>query len=359
MLEEMLPRLEQVEKRYEELSVQMQDPQVFSDPRRMQQVAKERKGLEKLVQSFRELRRLDGEIAEYRQAQRSPDRELQALAEQELPQLESKRAELIEQIKILLIPRDPLDEKNIILEIRSGTGGEEASLFAADLLRMYLRYAESKGWRTEVMSTSRSEKGGIKEVSVMLSGEAVYSHLKWEGGVHRVQRVPVTEAQGRIHTSTVTVAVLPEADEIDIQLDERDLEISVMRAGGPGGQGVNTTDSAVRIVHKPTGITIHCQDERSQIKNKEKAKKILRARLYEIELNKQHEQQSSQRRSMVGSGERAEKIRTYNFPQNRVTDHRIGLTLHQLDRIMDGDLDELLEALKTHYQMEALQGKNS
>jgi peptide chain release factor 1 len=353
----MLPRLQEVERRFEELSAEMQNPQVFSDPRKLQQVARERKGLEKLVSSWRELRRLDQEIDEYRQAERGEDRELATLAAGELPGLEQKRVALLEEIRVLLLPRDPLDEKNTMLEIRSGTGGEEASLFAADLLRMYLRYAESRRWKTEIMNASRSATGGIKEVVVLLSGDAVYSHLKWEGGVHRVQRVPVTESQGRIHTSTVTVAVLPEADEIDIQLDERDLDISVMRAGGPGGQGVNTTDSAVRIVHKPTGITIHCQDERSQIKNKEKAKKILRARLYEMELSRRHQEQSEQRRSMVGSGERAEKIRTYNFPQNRVTDHRIGLTLHKLDRVMDGALDELLEALKTHYQMEALQGK--
>ncbi len=359
MLEEMLPRLQEVERRFEELSAEMQDPQVFSDPRKLQQVARERKGLEKLVNSWRELHRLDQEIEEYRQAERGEDRELADLAAGELPALEQKRVALLEEIRVLLLPRDPLDEKNTMLEIRSGTGGEEASLFASDLLRMYLRYAESRRWKTEIMNASRSATGGIKEVVVLLSGDAVYSHLKWEGGVHRVQRVPVTESQGRIHTSTVTVAVLPEADEIDIQLDERDLDISVMRAGGPGGQGVNTTDSAVRIVHKPTGIAIHCQDERSQIKNKEKAKKILRARLYEMELSRRHQEQSEQRRSMVGSGERAEKIRTYNFPQNRVTDHRIGLTLHKLDRVMDGALDELLEALKTHYQMEALQGKTT
>jgi len=353
----MFAKLAEVEQRFLELSRQLEDPRVYSDPRRLQQLGRERKALEPVVEAWRRYRQLQQEIEEYREALRGKDAELSELAEQELPGLERQLEQVEEELKVLLLPRDPLDEKNIMLEIRAGTGGEEAALFAADMLRMYLRFAESRGWSSEIMSSSPSSSGGYKEVVVALAGEAVYSHLKYEGGVHRVQRVPVTESMGRIHTSTVTVAVLPEADEVDVELDDKDLEISVMRAGGPGGQHVNTTDSAVRIVHIPTGITVHCQDERSQLKNKAKARKILRARLYELELQKQQAEQTAQRRSMVGTGERAEKIRTYNFPQNRVTDHRIGLTLHKLDRILEGDLDELLEALKTHFQAEALKGE--
>ncbi len=355
----MFSKLDQVVQRFKELSAQLEDPNVYADQARVQKIAKERKGLEEIVVTYQEYTRLEKEIADNVDLQKGSDRELASLAAEELPGLQARLADLEGRLKAQLMPKDPLDEKNILLEIRGGTGGEEAALFAADLFRMYTRYAERHDWKVEVMSQSEASAGGLKEIIVLLSGERVYSHLKFEGGVHRVQRVPATEAQGRIHTSTVTVAVLPEADEVDVALEEKDLDISVCRAGGPGGQGVNTTDSAVIIVHIPTGLTVRCQDERSQQKNKAKAKKILLARLLEIKLREQEAQVTESRRRMVGSGERAEKIRTYNFPQNRVSDHRIGLTLHKLDRIMDGDLDELLDALKTHFQAEALKGSNS
>jgi peptide chain release factor 1 len=349
-------KLDEVVQRFEELTEQLQDQSVYADPPRLQQITRERKSLEEVVDTYREYRKVESEIEGNTQLLRGDDKELAALAEEELPELRGRLSELKEKLKVLLVPKDPLDEKNILLEIRAGTGGEEAALFAADLFRMYQRYAEGNGWKLEVMSESQASAGGLKEIIALLSGDRVYSHLKFEGGVHRVQRVPVTESQGRIHTSTVTVAVLPEADEVDVSLDSKDLEISVSRAGGPGGQGVNTTDSAVRITHIPSGITVHCQDERSQIKNKAKAKKILLARLYDMKLAEQQADRTEQRRSMVGSGERAEKIRTYNFPQNRVTDHRISMTLKKLDRFIEGDLDEMLDALKAYFQAEALGG---
>ena len=352
----MFDKLDEVVRRFEELTEQLQDQSVYSDPQKLQQVTRERKSLQEVVDTYREYRKVESEIEGSKQLIDGDDRELAALAEEELTGLEERLPDLKERLKLLLVPKDPLDEKNILLEIRAGTGGEEAALFAADLFRMYQRYGEGRGWKLEVMSESQASAGGLKEIIALISGEGVYSHLKYEGGVHRVQRVPVTESQGRIHTSTVTVAVLPEADEVDVSLDNKDLEISVSRAGGPGGQGVNTTDSAVRITHIPSGITVHCQDERSQIKNKAKAKKILLARLYEMKLAEQQADRTEQRRSMVGSGERAEKIRTYNFPQNRVTDHRIAMTLKKLDRFIEGDLDEMLDAIKAYFQAEALGG---
>jgi peptide chain release factor 1 len=352
----MFDKLEEVVERFEKLTEQLQDQAVYADPQKLQQVTRERKSLQEVVDTYREYKKVEMEIEGNNQLLRGDDKELAALAEEELPDLQKRLSDLKERLKVLLLPKDPLDEKNILLEIRAGTGGEEAALFAADLFRMYQRYGEGHGWKLEVMSESLASAGGLKEIIALLSGERVYSHLKYEGGVHRVQRVPVTESQGRIHTSTVTVAVLPEADEVDVSLQDKDLEISVSRAGGPGGQGVNTTDSAVRITHIPTGITVHCQDERSQIKNKAKAKKILLARLYDMKLAEQQADRTEQRRSMVGSGERAEKIRTYNFPQNRVTDHRISMTLKKLDRFIEGDLDEMLDALKAHFQAEALGG---
>jgi peptide chain release factor 1 len=276
------------------------------------------------------------------------------MANEEIARMEPELVRIEEELKVLLLPKDPLDEKNIVLEIRAGTGGDEATLFAAEVFRMYTRYAESQRWRVEVTSASESSVGGLKEVIALISGNKVYSHLKYESGVHRVQRVPATEQQGRVHTSAITVAVLPEADDVEIKLEAKDVRIDTFCSSGPGGQSVNTTYSAVRLTHLPTGLVVSCQDEKSQIKNRAKAERVLRSRLYEIELEKQQEQIGAERRSMVGSGDRSEKIRTYNFPQNRVTDHRIGLTLHQLDLVMEGRLDPLINALTNHYQTEKL-----
>jgi peptide chain release factor 1 len=298
--------------------------------------------------AFNEWREVDRKIKEDKEALGDPD--LRALAEEELPTLEKRAASLEDSIKLLLLPSDPNDKKNVILEIRSGEGGEEAALFAYDLFRMYTRFAEKERWKVEILNVSESQTGGYKEVIASVSGAAVYSKLRFEGGVHRVQRVPTTETQGRIHTSTATVAVLPEAEDVEVQIDDKDLKIDIAASGGPGGQGVNTTNSAVQIMHLPSGMIVKCQDERSQLKNKAKALKILRARLLDIEHERQDAAISAERRTMVGSGERSQKIRTYNFPQNRVTDHRIGLTLHKLDRIVEGDLDELISQLRTHRQ---------
>jgi peptide chain release factor 1 len=306
-----------------------------------------------VVAAFGRLRDLERRIAEDRDALADP--ELAELAQAELPGLERDRERIEGDIQVLLLPKDPNDARNTVIEIRSGEGGEEAALFAADLYRMYCRYADAKRWKVEVLSLSEASAGGYKEVIALITGQDVYSHLRFEAGVHRVQRVPVTEAQGRIHTSTATVAVLPEADDVDVHIDERELEISIAASGGPGGQGVNTTNSAVQIKHIPTGMIVKCQDERSQLKNKAKALKVLRSRLLELEQRRQEEAQTAERRSMVGTGERAQKVRTYNFPQNRVTDHRIGLTLHKLERIVEGDLDELIAALRAHRQAELLQ----
>ena len=283
-----------------------------------------------------------------------PDPELRQMANDEIARLEPELARIEEELKVLLLPKDPIDEKNVVLEIRAGTGGDEATLFAAEIFRMYSRYAESQRWSVEVTSASESAVGGLKEVIALVSGNKVYSQLKYESGVHRVQRVPATEQQGRVHTSAITVAVLPEADEVEIKLEAKDIRIDTFCSSGPGGQSVNTTYSAVRITHLPTGLIVSCQDEKSQIKNRAKAERVLRSRLYEMELEKQQEQIGAERRSMVGSGDRSEKIRTYNFPQNRVTDHRIGLTLHQLDLVMEGRLDPLIDALTTYYQTEKL-----
>jgi peptide chain release factor 1 len=301
-----------------------------------------------LIESYERYLKVKGQIHDDREALNDPD--LRDLVLEELPGLEKALVELEAKISILLLPSDPNDARNTLLEIRSGTGGEEAALFAADLFRMYGRYAERRGFRLEVMSTSPSEHGGIKEIIALVTGERVYSELRFEGGVHRVQRVPETEAQGRVHTSTATVAVLPEAEEVDVQLRDEDLQISIAAAGGPGGQGVNTTNSAVQVLHKPTGMIVKCQDERSQIKNKARALKVLRSRLLEREQSRVQELEAVERRGMVGSGERAEKIRTYNYPQNRITDHRVGLTLHKLDAIIDGDLTELIQVLKNERQ---------
>jgi peptide chain release factor 1 len=331
------------------------DPTVLANRKDFARLAKERSDLEELVATYRHWKKLREDIEEHKALLDGADLELRDMAKAELPELRQRAEEVEARLKLLLLPKDPNDEKNVVLEIRAGTGGEEASLFAAELFRMYSHYAESRKWRIEVLSANPTGLGGFKEIISLVEGRGVYSRLKYEGGVHRVQRVPVTEASGRIHTSAVTVAVLPEADEVEVQIDEaKDLRIDVFRSSGPGGQSVNTTDSAVRVTHLPTGLVVACQDEKSQHKNKAKALKILRARLLERAQERQHAEQAESRRSMVGSGDRSERIRTYNFPQGRVTDHRINLTLYTLDRVLDGDADELLDALTTHYQAEAL-----
>jgi len=353
----MLPedKLQALSARFHDLTDLLCQPEVVADGARFTMLSRERAETEPIVQAYERYLKVSNQILEDREALKDP--ELRDMVLEELPELERAQTALEQELSILLLPRDPNDARNTLLEIRSGTGGEEAALFAADLFRMYGRYAERRGFRMEVMSTSLSDQGGIKEIIALVSGDRVYSELRFEGGVHRVQRVPETEAQGRVHTSTATVAVLPEAEDVDVQLREEDLQISIAAAGGPGGQGVNTTNSAVQVLHKPTGIIVKCQDERSQIKNKARALKVLRSRLLEREQRAQQEAEAQERRGMVGSGERAEKIRTYNFPQNRVTDHRIGLTLHKLDAIIDGDLAELITALKNEHQAALLEAQ--
>jgi len=356
----MFERLATIEKTYEDLTQQMTDPAVISDQSRYTKVAKQHRELEPVVEKYRALRKLDDDIAGAHEILReTTDAEMRELAEVEVADLEARRAAAESELKVLLLPKDPNDEKNVILEVRAGTGGEEACLFAAEILRMYARYAERQGWRFQVTDSSETGLGGIQKAEAIIEGDRVYSKLKHESGVHRVQRVPQTEASGRIHTSAVTVAVLPEAEEVDIKIDPKDLRIDTFCSSGPGGQSVNTTYSAVRITHLPTNTVVSMQDEKSQIKNKDKAMRVLRSRLLEMEQQKQQEAISAERRSQVGSGDRSEKIRTYNFKENRVTDHRIGYTSHQLNLMMEGEIDGLIEALVTHYQAEKLRAETA
>jgi peptide chain release factor 1 len=353
----MIDRLEQMEQRYDELSTQLGLPEVISDHEKYQKAGRALRELQEPVAKFRELKQVRQGLAEARAMLADPD--MKAMAEEEIASLEPREPVLEEEIKVLLLPKDPNDEKNVILEIRAGTGGDEASLFCAEVFRMYQRFAEQHRWKIELLSLSESGVGGYKEVIAIIEGERVYSQMKWESGVHRVQRVPATETQGRVHTSAITVAVLPEAEDVDVKIEAKDIRIDTFCSSGPGGQSVNTTYSAVRITHLPTNTVVSCQDEKSQIKNREKGMRVLRSRLYEMEMDRQNAELAKERKQMVGTGDRSEKIRTYNFPQNRLTDHRIGLTLHQLDLVMEGRLQPIVDALITHYQAEQLKADNT
>ena len=353
----MFAKLEGLEKKYMELEQALAQPDVYNDQDQYRKLTKAHADLRDVVELFRRHRSLTQELEENKQLLHDSDPDIKAMAQEEIAAAEAELPELEHKIKVLLLPKDPLDEKNTILEIRAGTGGEEAALFAADLFRMYTRYAEIKGWKVEIMSESPSDSGGYKEIICLISGDRVYSHLKFEAGTHRVQRVPATETQGRIHTSAATVAVMPEAEEVDVDIRPEDLRIDVYRASGAGGQHVNKTESAVRITHIPTGVVVTCQDEKSQHKNKARAMKVLASRILQAEREKQHSEQAADRKSQVGSGDRSERIRTYNFPQGRVTDHRVNLTLYSLDRFMDGDIEGMIEALAAQAQAEALRAE--
>jgi len=352
-----IDRLEQMERRYDELSEQMGLPEVIGDHEKYQKAGRALRELTEPVAKYRELKEVRAGLEEARLMLADPD--MKEMAEEEIASLAPREPQLLDEIKVLLLPKDPNDEKNVILEIRAGTGGDEASLFAAEIFRMYQRFAEQHKWKIEMLSMSESGVGGFKEVIAIIEGERVYSQMKWESGVHRVQRVPATETQGRVHTSAITVAVLPEAEEVDVKIEMKDIRIDTFCSSGPGGQSVNTTYSAVRITHIPTNTVVSCQDEKSQIKNREKGMRVLRSRLYEQEMDRQNAELAQARKSQVGSGDRSEKIRTYNFPQNRLTDHRIGLTLHQLDLVMEGRLQPIVDALITHYQAEQLKADSN
>ena len=353
----MFAKLESLERKYEDLEKQLSDPAVVGNQEHYRKLAKAHADLAEMVTVYREHKKLSQDLEENLELAQDPDPEMRELALAEVKTIRETLPELEQRLKLLLLPKDPMDEKNILLEIRAGTGGEEAALFAGDLFRMYSRYAETHRWKVEIMSSSETGSGGFKEVIANISGDKVYSRLKYESGAHRVQRVPATESQGRIHTSAVTVAIMPEAEEVDVAIDPGDLRIDVYRSSGPGGQSVNTTDSAVRVTHIPSGLVVICQDEKSQHKNKAKALKVLRSRLLQAEQEKQRLEQEASRRSQVGTGDRSERIRTYNFPQSRVTDHRINLTLYKLEAVLEGDLDELFDALIAHYQAEALKAQ--
>ncbi|MDY6856898.1 MAG: peptide chain release factor 1 [Thermodesulfobacteriota bacterium] len=353
----MFHELETVETRYEELDRLLRNPEVVNDRMRYQQISKEHSSLIEIIESFRNYKRINNEIMNSKELLNEDDEEIKELAKSEIHALQQELTEQQERLKVLLIPKDPNDNKNIFVEIRAGTGGEEASLFVADLFRMYCKYAEMNNWKVDIVDRSHTGIGGFKEIISLIEGKGVYSKLKYESGVHRVQRVPTTESQGRIHTSAVTVAILPDADDIEIQLNTADLKIDVFRSSGPGGQSVNTTDSAVRITHLPTGLMVTCQDEKSQHKNKAKALRVLKARLLDKFNEEQRSEISKNRKNQVGSGDRSERIRTYNFPQGRITDHRIGLTLYKLERIMEGNIDEIIDALIAYYQAEALKSR--
>ncbi len=351
--------LEEVEQRLDELDRMLGDPEIIKDNKRLHKIAKEHADLRKVMDLHRKLKRLEAEIEENRHLLSEKDEEIKELAKEEINYLTQERERVERELKTSLAPKDPNDEKNILLEIRAGTGGDEAGLFAADMFRMYAKFAEMSGWKVDILSRNFTGVGGLKEIIALIEGDKVYSKLKFESGVHRVQRIPETESQGRIHTSTVTVAVLPEAEEIEVEIDPDDLRIDVFRSSGPGGQSVNTTDSAVRISHIPTGLVVTCQDEKSQHKNKAKAMKVLRAKVLDTLEREQQREMSAKRRNLVGSGDRSERIRTYNFPQGRVTDHRVGLTLYKLDEILEGHIQEVIGSLGAHYQAEALRGQQS
>src|SRR5215204_4095291 len=354
----MFEKLAQIEKNYEELTAQISSPEFMSDMSVYAKLMKQHRSLGEIVEKYREVKKLQDDLAGVKElAEIADDEEMKELAAVEAASIEERLPAAEEALKVLLLPKDPNDEKNVIIEIRAGTGGDEATLFAAEVLRMYARYAERQGWKMEILDAADTGVGGIKEAFAMIEGDKVFSKMRYESGVHRVQRVPQTETSGRIHTSAITVAVLPEAEEVDVQIDPKDLRVDYFCSSGPGGQSVNTTYSAVRLTHLPTNVVVSMQDEKSQIKNKEKAMRILRARLQELEEQRQHDELSAERKSMVGSGDRSEKIRTYNFKENRVTDDRIGLTVHQLDLVLEGQLDEFIDSLRTHYQTEKLKAE--